>query len=166
MLRQTAWAALSRGRTCTSRRLYSAPKPQKVETDDLAIPLTPTWSVHALLSSYPSPQLSSATLKKLYKLSALEGPAVGTPEYDKVKNELEEMIRMVEAVKLVDTTAVTSTDRYAAIGVEEDADRKLYGNPDVQRDQIKQGTQLLEHAARTEGHFYVVETDRTRTPSL
>ncbi|RXW25826.1 hypothetical protein EST38_g42 [Candolleomyces aberdarensis] len=121
------------------------------------MPLKPTWSVHELLSSYPSPKLPAETLDKLYKLSALVPPKEGTAEHAKVTKQLEEMIRLVEAVKLVDTEGVVVSGR----GEKEDMDRKYYGNPeDVGKDGY--GQELLKHAARTAGEFYVVEADRTR----
>lgn len=126
------------------------------------MPIKPTWSVHELLSSYPSPKLPSETLKKLYTLSALVPPAEGTPEHAKITRELEEMIRLVEAVRLVDTEWVVVAGR----GEVKDMDRKHYGNPeDVREDGY--GKELLKHAARTVDGYYVVEADRTRrsTPS-
>ncbi|PAV20512.1 hypothetical protein PNOK_0313900 [Pyrrhoderma noxium] len=42
---------------------------------------------------------------KLHDLSALIPPEEGTEAHEELKNELEEMMRLVEAVKLVDTNA-------------------------------------------------------------
>lgn len=131
----------------------------KAEVDELGIPLRSTWSVNTLLSSYPSPKLAPETLKKLYQLSALVPPEQGSPEHVKVTRDLEEMIRLVEAVKLVDTNGTT-----VETGLErEDMDRKLYGNPDEQRAQEVHGQALLKLASRTVNGYYVVEADRTRS---
>lgn len=101
-------------------------------------------------------------MKKLYTLSALVPPAEGTPEHAKVTSELEEMIRLVEAVRLVDTEGVAVAGR----GEVENMDRKHFGNPeDVRKDGY--GQELLKHAARMVDGYYVVEADRTHrsTPS-
>ena len=90
--------------TLTSHRPNSnnaALKPT-VETDSHAIPTRPTWSVNELLSSYPKPQISPATLKHLHELSALIPPEEGTPEHAKLTAEMENLVKLVEAVKLVD----------------------------------------------------------------
>ena len=127
----------------TSLRVYS--------TDSWGIPSKPTWSVKGLLSSYPSPTLSNDTFQKLYRLSALIPPEEDSPEYKNVKHDLEEMIRLVEAVRLVDTTGVTVRGRK----VEEDADRANLV-PTTEHD----GQELLSSAPQTPGDFYVVESER------
>ena len=73
-----------------------------VETDTSGIPLKPTWSVHNLVSSYPKPTISSANFKRLHELSALHPPPEGTSEHEERKQELEDLVTLVEAVKLVD----------------------------------------------------------------
>ena len=141
-------------------RWWSSTKP--IETDQFGIPVKPTWSVNTLLSSYPSPTIAPETLKKLYNLSAFVAPKEGTPEHAKITRELEEMVRMVEAVKLVDTEGTV----VAAQAGEEDLDRALYGNPDVARNGDEEnGRDLLKHATRTAGEYYVVEADRMRAGS-
>ncbi|KAJ3539720.1 hypothetical protein NMY22_g4611 [Coprinellus aureogranulatus] len=143
-------------RTLLYRSAHTS-RPRMVETDPLGMPVKPTWSVHELLSSYPSPKLPPETLKKLHVLSALAPPAEGTPEHAQITKELEEMIRLVEAVRLVDTEGVVVAGR----GEVEDMDRKHYGNPeDVRKDGY--GQELLRHAAKTVNEYYVVEADRTR----
>lgn len=122
-------------------------------TDSCGIPTAPTWSVKDLLSSYPSPTLSNQTFKKLYELSALIPPEESTPEYENVKHDLEEMIRLVEAVKLVDTDGVTVRGRK----VEEDADKEY-----VISTTDNDGQALLQLASQTQNGFYVVESDRRR----
>ncbi|KAF8268262.1 hypothetical protein EI94DRAFT_1915594, partial [Lactarius quietus] len=71
-----------------------------VETDDCAIPLKPTWSVDDLLSSYPRPTISSLALDRLHVLSALIPPEEGTPEHAKLIRELEDLVKLVESVRL------------------------------------------------------------------
>ncbi|KAG6849222.1 hypothetical protein H0H93_010344 [Arthromyces matolae] len=128
------------------KRLYST----KEETDELGIPLKPTWSVHELLSSYPKPTLSSATLTRLHNLSALTPPKEGTIEHEVLKNEMEELIRLVEAVKLVDTEDV----RPATFELPDQASTPLGVDP--------KGRELLRTAARTADGFYVVDSDKKR----
>ncbi|KAG6914301.1 hypothetical protein DXG01_001209 [Tephrocybe rancida] len=122
----------------------------KHETDECGIPLEPTWSVHELLSSYPKPTLSSAALTRLYELSALIPPEEGSPEHAKLKGEMEELIKLVEAVKMVDTSDVHPTH---------------FKLPDQQTptfDNEPSGQLLLRNAARTKDGFYVVDSDRKR----
>lgn len=146
-------------RTRIYRRLVSKPA---VDTDECGIPVKPTWSVNELLSSYPTPSISSATLRRLHELSALVPPEEGTPEHEKMRRELEHLVRLVEAVKLV------KVDRHAddtipdgriwaqgkGIPLKEDASRV--------RDDEKRGRDLLKLASRTLDGMYVVETDRQR----
>ncbi|KAH9482432.1 hypothetical protein JR316_0004532 [Psilocybe cubensis] len=119
-------------------------------------PTTPTWSVNDLLSSYPSPRLSSTTITRLYDLSALIPPQEGTPQFEAVKSDLEEMVRLVEAVRLVDTSSVSVSGR----GEKEDADRNIAPIDPSQLGEV--GQQLLKHASQTKDQFYVVDSERAR----
>lgn len=123
-------------------------------TDALGIPLKPTWSVNELISSYPRPRLSDQTLDRLHQVAALEPPAVGTPEHAKLKGDLEELVRLVEAVKLVDTTGV----QVQQWGARPD----FYQATETSEDATPSGRELMKHAARVEGDFYVVDTDKAR----
>ncbi|KAF5387936.1 hypothetical protein D9615_000126 [Tricholomella constricta] len=127
----------------------------KHETDECGIPLKPTWSVHELLSSYPKPILPSTTLTRLHELSALIPPAEGTLKHVELKEEMEELIRLVEAVKLVDTEGVHPTSHRAKDGDTPDQNlSSLEGEPS--------GGDLLRHASRTLDGFYIVDSDRKR----
>ncbi|KZS98098.1 hypothetical protein SISNIDRAFT_481960 [Sistotremastrum niveocremeum HHB9708] len=102
-------ARLARSRGILSARQYSKralPSLPEVEVDELGVPVRPTWSVNELLSSYPKPTLSDEKFKRLHELSALVPPQEGTPEHAELKSRMEELIRLVEAVKLVDTSSV------------------------------------------------------------
>ncbi|KAF9057434.1 hypothetical protein BJ165DRAFT_32957 [Panaeolus papilionaceus] len=123
-------------------------KDVKFETDIFGIPTTSTWSVNDLLSSYPSPKLSATTVERLYKLSALIPPAQDTPEQQAVVKDLEQMIKLVEAVRLIDTTGVKPVPK----AVKEDADRQPFP------DSIPgaSGRALLKHASRVQDNLYVV----------
>jgi len=160
----------------SSRRLRSISSSSNNEDrpdgDVDPIPNEPTWSVHELISSYPRPQISSETLTKLHKLSALVPPIEGTKEHARMKRELEEMVRLVEAVRLVDVTALED-------GVGEEGDT---GIPDgriwpegegmalspnalegeFNGEEGEHGRALLKYASWTKNGLYVVEADRRK----
>lgn len=94
----------------------------------------------------------------MYDLSALEPPAEGTAEHTQIIKEMEDLVKLVEAVKLVDC---------------EDVGEIVHGVPDGriwaegygiplgrERSIITEyeayGRALLRHAQRTENGFYVV----------
>ncbi|KAJ7047651.1 hypothetical protein C8F04DRAFT_935929 [Mycena alexandri] len=143
-LRVAAQRVLSRASSSLSNRV--------VDTDSCGIPRRPTWSVNELLSSYPVPSLAPHTLKHLHDLSALIPPEENTPEYEKLKTGLEELIRLVEAVKVVDTEGVPVFGR-ADPGRPAEADT-------VDATAHEGGRSLLTHAARTHNGFYVVDADK------
>lgn len=128
----------------------------KYETDAYGIPIRPTWSVNELLSSYPKPTLSSTTLARLHELSALIPPSEGTPEHTKLKEEMEDLVRLVEAVKLVDTTSVQPREQHAI------TEQQFNQSTPSGQDQEASGEALLHHAARVSGSFYVVDADKRR----
>lgn len=142
-----------------SRTLRTLLQSRQVATDACGIPLKPTWSLRELISSYPSPSLSSATFQRLHELSALIPPTEGTPEYDTTKKELDELVRLVEAVKLVNVNG--PTDSFIPDGCiwAENTGIPLTKEP---LDEEMQGTRLLHFANRTLEGMYVVETDRQR----
>ena len=124
--------------------------------DDCGIPKKPTWSVNELLSSYPRPTLSSPTLLRLHQLSALIPPAEGTAQHQTLKKELEEFVRLVEAVKLVDTRGIRPAISHGRI--DEQPHHKLSHSRECEVN----GTRLLKHAAHEQDGFYVVDSDRMR----
>jgi hypothetical protein len=131
-----------------------------VETDQYGIPLKPTWSVQELLSSYPAPSITPATFKRLHELSALLPPEEGTPDYARLKHELEDLIKLVEATKLIKVEDTESTGipdgRVVAEGSGIPLDR-IPHNEDV-----ASGQNLLSYASRSTDGMYVVETNRSR----
>ena len=146
---------------------FSSSKPPRpsLPTDELGLPLSPPWSVHALINSYKSPALSNAALTHLHDLAALIPPAEGTPRFEELKRELEDLLRLVEAVR-----------------VAPDETKSLEGPPDgrvwpngrgiVLEDAGKQqgessrappsGRELLEHAERSMDGFYLVDSTRMK----
>lgn len=134
-----------------------------VETDACGIPLKPTWSVNELISSYPKPTIPPSTLKKLHDLSALIPPEEGTPQHAQLTEELENLVKLVEAVKAVD---VSQPD---ASSIHQIPDGRIWAEGTgikLERDEVAKneahGRDLLRHAARTEDSFYVVDADRSR----
>ncbi|KAF5363795.1 hypothetical protein D9756_000786 [Leucocoprinus leucothites] len=125
------------------------------QTDECGIPLTSTWSVTELLSSYPKPSISSQTLNRLHDLAALIPPVEGTSAHAKLREEISELVRLVEAVKLVDTKGVSVSARWD----QEDADK---WSVESLPKEIPEGQELLKHAARTENGFYLVDADRKK----
>ncbi|KAJ4472169.1 hypothetical protein J3R30DRAFT_1044184 [Lentinula aciculospora] len=132
----------------------------KNEVDSFGLPTKPLWSVNALLSSYPEPELSASTFKLLHELSALTPPEEGTPQYVGLKRELEELIRLVEAVRLVNTQGIQPVELRPLLrdGAEEDGDL----HNDEETEDLEMGRALLKYASRTSDDFYVVEADKKR----
>ena len=71
-----------------------------VPVDEDGIPLSPPYSIRSLLSSLPAPVLSDKQFVHLHTLSSLHPPPAGSAEYSNKKAQLEEMIRLVEAVRI------------------------------------------------------------------
>ncbi|KAJ7688438.1 hypothetical protein B0H17DRAFT_659874 [Mycena rosella] len=139
-------------RRFVTRRVCSTLPKRAIETDAFGIPLRPTWSVNDLLSSYPTPSLAPHTFNRLHELSALIPPEENTPEFEKLKAGLEDLIRLVEAVKLVNTEDVT------AFG-SDDPVSQVAENNELQELSYS-GRFLLQHAARTRDGFYLVDADK------
>ena len=135
-----------------------------VETDENGIPIRPTWSVNELLSSYPKPTISPATLKHLHTLSALIPPEEGSPEHAKLTEEMRDLVKLVEAVKLVNTDSVDDGSgvpdgRIWAEGTGID----LEAEPIPVDENEVQGRDLLKYskAVSPEG-LYLIDSDRSK----
>ena len=135
-----------------------------VETDENGIPIRPTWSVNELLSSYPRPTISPATLKHLHTLSALIPPEEGSPEHAKLTEEMRDLVKLVEAVKLVNTDSVDDGSgvpdgRIWAEGTGID----LEAEPIPVDENEVQGRDLLKYskAVSPEG-LYLIDSDRSK----
>ena len=137
--------------------------PGFVETDDCAIPLNPSWSVDDLLSSYPRPTISPSTLRRLHVLSALLPPKEGTLEHAKLSRELEDLVKLVESVKLFKGPGASShVDTAVDARVwAEGSGIDLGKAPPGDRDQeALDRAELLSQASRTEDGLYVIYSDR------
>jgi hypothetical protein len=130
--------------------------------DSDGIPLRPTWSVNDLLASYPQPTISSSTLQRMYELSALVPPTEGTSSHAAITREMEDLIKLVEAVKLVhveDSGHGIPDGRIWAHGVGIPMDKTLESGV---AEEESRGRVLLKHAQRTHNGFYVVEKNSRR----
>jgi len=86
-------------------------------------------------------------------VSSLVPPEEGTPSYNALKQNLEEMIKLVEAVRLVDTPELLA-------GRSEQEDTDLVAPQIILSGKI--GQELLKHASRISDQFYVVNSERRR----
>lgn len=159
LLRSVRQAGCAWRRSLNTPLQYSTSR-ATVETDTYGIPLRPTWSVQELLSSYPAPSISPATFKRLHELSALLPPEEGTPEYVKLKHELEELIKLVEATKLIKLEKTDNIGIPDGRIIEEGSGIPLDKTPRENED--VRGQDLLPYASRSTNGMYVVETDRSR----
>ncbi|KAJ7591363.1 hypothetical protein C8J56DRAFT_935320, partial [Mycena floridula] len=121
-----------------------------------AVPIQATWSVKELISSYPSPTISSATLNHLHRVSALIPPAEGSTEFEMLKHEMEDMVKLVHAVKLVDTSTVELQGWNTRDELNQ-VDLKAGLGPAVEENR-----DLLSYASRSVDGLYVVEADKAR----
>lgn len=152
----------------TTSRRFSIYRPTWQKYDDsaaivdgLGVPLHATWSVKKLLSTYPAPSLSHGTLTRLHQLSALNPPTPGSPESESLRSELQELLRLVESVKLVDTTSAPGGTEDSGI-----PDSRIWTEgrgldleaPDAQHLEEAHGGALLRHASKHVDGQYVVET--------
>ncbi|KAH7931275.1 hypothetical protein BV22DRAFT_998751 [Leucogyrophana mollusca] len=150
-------------RPCVTQKRLNSSTDSSVKTDSCGIPLEPTWSVKELLSSYPTPSISPATFRRLHELSALQPPTEGSPEYNSLKSELEELVKLVEAVKLIkieDTGDGLIPD--GRIWAEGTGIPLTHTSNEGEETCSDQGQDLLSHASRTSDGMYVVEADRSR----
>ena len=156
---------LPTGLTRLSSSLSSKHTPRaEVETDEHGIPVHPTWSVNELLSSYPKPTISPATLKHLHTLSALIPPEEGSPEHAKLTEEMHDLVKLVEAVKLVNTDSVDNGN-----GIPDGRVWAEWAGIDLDAEPIPvdeneiQGRDLLKYSknASKEG-LYLIDSDRKK----
>ena len=143
------------------------PKPTKrvdVETDEDGIPIRPTWSLNDLLSSYPRPTISPATLKHLHTLSALIPPDEGSPEHAKLTEEMQDLVKLVEAVKFVNTKSVSDENSVPDGRIwAEGTGIGLDAEPIPADENEVQGRDLLKHAKNVSSEgLYLIDSDRSR----
>ncbi|KZT72709.1 hypothetical protein DAEQUDRAFT_705260 [Daedalea quercina L-15889] len=148
------------------RHNSSSTRPDSIGHDSCGIPTHPTWSVNELLSSYPQPSMSPSTLKRLHELSALIAPSDGTPEHENLTREMEGLVRLVEAVKLVDTRGLQSASdasipdgRIWAEG--QGIELEQCGTSEHHGTEVN-GRALLRYSTRVRDGLYIVDADKRR----
>jgi Asp-tRNA(Asn)/Glu-tRNA(Gln) amidotransferase C subunit len=128
----------------------------------VGVPVHPTWSVDKLLSTYSKPVITPSTLKHLHELSALIPPDEGTEAHARLTSEMENLVKLVEAVKLVnvDTDSHVIPDgRIWAEGAGIDLSEDIVEGVE---DEIN-GRELLRYAQRTSSEgLYLVDSDRPK----
>ncbi|CAE6428194.1 unnamed protein product [Rhizoctonia solani] len=131
-----------------------------VLVDNLSVPLKATWSVGQLLSTYPAPELSDGTFSRLHRLAALDPPDSTSPDKKELKLELQELLRLVEAVKLVDTSSLHVTKQTGLLDSRIWAEGRGMDLEAPTADHLSEshGDALLKHAKRHIDGQYVVET--------
>lgn len=142
----------------------------KYTDEELAIPKERVWSVHQLLekNSLQTKELSDEELDRLYRLAALQ-PASSEDDRANMKAELREIIRLVDAVKHVDTSSVSTEEAMHSMLWPTDQSLRLHDaetssnvKPNEQM-RTDDGTgalpreKLLQLARRTLGKTYVVD---------
>ncbi len=129
------------------RRLYTNKPPRKpTDVDDYGFPLEPTWSVEGLLTSYEGDaplKLDDASLERLHTLSALVPPKVGSEERAKLQRELEELMKLVNAVRVAPVATNTTTE-----GI---PDGRIYPTATVFRLKDVEGEREVEELDETNG---------------
>ena len=105
--------------------------------------------MHSLFLSYPRPHVSDGLLKKLNDISALMPPVEWSGADENLKGELEEMMRLVETVELVDidaeknheqsTFSNSETSKKGGAGLKYEAGAKDNANSVILDDQIWSG---------------------------
>ena len=135
-----------------------------VEADEDGIPVRPTWSINSLLSFYPKPTISPATLKHLHTLSALIPPEEGSSEHERLTGEMQELVKLIEAVKLINTNSLGGGDGIPngriwveGTGIDPDAEPTPVDKKEVQ------GRDLLKFAKNVSpGGLSLVGSDRSK----
>lgn len=151
---------------CHPKYISSNVCPGATVHDSCGIPVKPTWSVNELLSSYPQPYVPPSTLQRLHTLSALIPPAEGTQEHAELTREIEGLIKLVEAVKLVDAGSPQSGSDFPI------PDGRIWA--EGKGVEIKQGVghegstsgpngrSLLRHSSRVRDGLYIVDADKRK----
>ncbi|KAF8529255.1 hypothetical protein BU17DRAFT_36905 [Hysterangium stoloniferum] len=135
------------------------------EVDQYCVPITPTWSVHQLINSYPSPELSDASLTRLYALAALVPPEPGTSHFTKVKREMGDLVRLIEAVRMAPLAGRVYSSAWSIGAAAQDGPppaADLQGRRESSGTLPPSGRELLKHAKRANDGYYVVDSSRPR----
>lgn len=130
------------------------------------MPIQATWSVKELLASYPPPVLEPSHLFRLHKLSALNPPPEGSQEFEALRVDLGELVRLVEAVKTVNLPKYGEghgsipDGRIWQDGRGMSFDEDAMDGLDLALE--PEGRELMGHASETKDGFYLVKSERRR----
>lgn len=87
----------------SARRIHDVNSvPERAPVNKAGVPLSATWSVRELLDSYSPPSLDDQTFEKIHRLSALIPPDRGTEEREVLRKELQDLVRLVNAVRVAE----------------------------------------------------------------
>jgi len=131
--------------------------------DAHCVPTQATWSVNGLLASLSQPSISPEKLERIHVLSALIPPTSETVEHQKLTEGLESLVKLVEAVKLVDAKDVEGSGHHVPDGRVWPDDIGIDLSQGLPCDTNVDGRELLKHAAWTANGLYVVEADKHRS---
>ncbi|GAA5845014.1 hypothetical protein JCM5353_003395 [Sporobolomyces roseus] len=142
----------------SSKPSSPSPSDSSIEVDSLCLPLTSPYTLSSLLPSSPSP-LSSETLSKLHKLSALLPPSPADPTTHSHLSGLDELISIVQRIREVDTSSLGLKEgemvdaRIRAEAEPIDLARKGRNKEELE----VEGERLLECAEKREGGYFVAQ---------
>lgn len=103
----------------------------------------------------------------MYELSALVPPLEGTTEHTQITAEMEDLVKLVEAVKMVEIGSQETGEDIHGV-----PDGRIWAQgegillekqPVLAEDEESHGRALLAHAQRTENGLYVVPKGSRRT---
>lgn len=153
-----------------STKAGSAKDDERLYSDEeLCIPAEPTWSLNELFKEKStSTELDDKLFEKLCRLAALEVPA-SADEKAMLKNELSDLIGLVDAVRAVDTSSISAEDekhstiwpQNESLRLQDDSSPKQAKDQMIENDgtQIIDRDTLLKLAKRRLRNSYVVNRD-------
>lgn len=144
------------GSPSTSTRNYSTSARQQIYSDEeLCIRRESTWSVSELMTSSTPVELNDEHLTKLCRLAALELPS-SSEQRDYLRSELKDLVGLVDAVRLVDVSAVK--DRAGNIVTTIWPEGEYIKPRKGSETEVINQTKLLQLAKRRIENSYVAET--------
>ncbi|KAI8378487.1 hypothetical protein BD560DRAFT_445016 [Blakeslea trispora] len=126
-------------------RLYSTKGLAPV--DKQCIPLKPTWSIQSLLEPVGEP-ISDKQFDHLLSLARLKVDK----ERVTLKKEIDQLTQFTEHIKKLNIDQKPMTHIW-----QEQTGQQLRSDEQVETEQQKRGRDLLRHAEKKSGHFYVVQ---------
>lgn len=155
---------------------YSTSTPNTTTTtnfdaDELGLPKNPTWSVNDLLNSYPPAELADETLSHLHNAAALLPPERDTEDFQKIKRDMANLIKLVEAVRIAPVSP-TSTSSHDSSEKQPDGriwpegrsiDLRDYTTYEVDKQSSStppEGRELMNRAYKSQDGYYLVQSPK------